>query len=152
MKIEIANFEDLEEILKLQKLSYVSEAELHNDYSIKPLTQTLKEVQEDFKRGIVLKAISKESNNIIGSVRAYSENNVTYIEKLIVHPDYQNNGIGRKLIEGIENYYPNERFELFTSHKSDKNLYLYNKCGYQEFKKEKVSDVFYFIYLRKENY
>jgi len=147
--IKKACFNDLEEILKLQKLAYISEAEIHENYSIKPLKQTLKEVQEDFKKGLILKAMD-ESNKIIGSVRSCKINNIVSIEKLMVHPHYQNKGLGRKLLETIENYYPNENFELFTSHKSEKNLYLYEKLGYKEYKHEKISEDFYFIHLKKE--
>jgi hypothetical protein len=39
MKIEKANYEDLAEILDLQKLAYQSEAQILNDYSIQPLNQ-----------------------------------------------------------------------------------------------------------------
>jgi len=31
------------------------------------------------------------------------------------------------------------RFELFTGFKSEKNLYLYKKIGYREFKEEQVN-------------
>ena len=40
MIVKRASFEDAKEILDLQKLAYVSEAEIYNDYSIPPLTQT----------------------------------------------------------------------------------------------------------------
>ena len=36
-----ALYSDLEEILALQKLAYQSEAELYDDYTIPPLTQSL---------------------------------------------------------------------------------------------------------------
>lgn len=41
MIIERASLEDAKEILELQKLAYVSEAEIYNDYSIPPMMQTL---------------------------------------------------------------------------------------------------------------
>ena len=46
--IERANIEDAKEILDLQKLTYQSEAENYNDYTIPPLTQTLEEIEADF--------------------------------------------------------------------------------------------------------
>lgn len=42
-----ATKKDAEEILKLQKLAYISEAKIYNDYSIPPLTQTLPEVIDE---------------------------------------------------------------------------------------------------------
>ncbi|MDR3000476.1 MAG: hypothetical protein LBU89_04340 [Fibromonadaceae bacterium] len=47
-----AIFEDLAEILALQKLAYLSEAKLHNNYSIKPLLQTLDELEKEFEKNI----------------------------------------------------------------------------------------------------
>jgi len=50
----------------------------------------------------------------------------------------------------IENIFKEcERFELFTGHKSEKNLYLYQKLGYKIFKNEKITDNLSFIYFGK---
>jgi len=148
MGINKAKYEDLAEILNLQKLAYQSEAELLNDYSIQPLTQTLTELQNEFNNGIVLKLI-EENNQIVGSVRAHEENNRVYIGKLIVHPDFQNKGFGIELLNTIESYFEKKTFELFTSSKSEKNLNIYKKNGYKEFRREKGSNNFEFIYLQK---
>lgn len=42
--IEVAQKEDLHAILKLQKESYLSEAILHNEFNIPPLTQTYESI------------------------------------------------------------------------------------------------------------
>jgi len=152
MEIKKAIYEDLSEILNLQKLAYQSEAKLLNDFSIQPLTQTLIELQNEFnknKSGVILKLINEKNNQIIGSVRANEENNRVYIGKLIVHPDYQNKGYGTKLLNTIETYFENKVFELFTSSKSEKNLHLYKKNGYKEFKREKSENNYEFVYLEK---
>ena len=49
MIIEQASAEDAAEILALQKLAYRSEAELYDDYTIPPLTQTLEEMHDDIE-------------------------------------------------------------------------------------------------------
>ncbi len=56
MIIKRASADDLKEILDLQKLAYVSEAEIYKDYSIPPLTQTLEQIQADFDKQLFLKA------------------------------------------------------------------------------------------------
>ena len=48
----------------------------------------------------------------------------------------------------IENIFKSKRFELFTVDKSQKNLYLYQKLGYEMFKTEKIDNI-NFIYLAK---
>ena len=150
MKIEHASKEDLKEILALQKLAYQSEAEMYNDFTIPPLTQTFDEIQQDFSFQIFLKILVQ--NKIIGSVRAYKQNDTCFIGKLIVNPDFQNQGIGTELIKEIEAKFEDiKRYELFTGHKSEKNLYLYQKLGYQQFKKEKIHENLHIIYLEKQN-
>lgn len=149
MIIEQAKKDDLAEILELQKLAYQSQAEIYNEYSIPPLTQTLDEIKEDFTFQIFLKIMI--NNKIIGSVRAYKEKDTCYINRLMVHPDFQNQGIGNKLMVKIESIFKKiNRFELFTGYKSKKNLYLYQKLGYRPFKTEKLSENLYLIYLEKK--
>jgi ribosomal protein S18 acetylase RimI-like enzyme len=149
MEIIEANIEDAELILKLQKLAYISEAEILGDYNIPPLKQTLEEIIEEFKQRLVLKAIVK--NKIIGSVRAHLKNGTCFIGKLIVDPDHQNIGIGTKLTNEIEVRFKHaKRFELFTSSKSQKNIYLYQKLGYNIFKEEKINETLTLVYLDKK--
>jgi hypothetical protein len=51
-----ATVADAPEILALQKLAYLSEAELYKDFTIPPLTQTIEELIADFVRKTFLKA------------------------------------------------------------------------------------------------
>ncbi|MGQ9721967.1 MAG: GNAT family N-acetyltransferase [Candidatus Jordarchaeum sp.] len=148
MKIEYAQIEDMPQILELQKIAYRSEAELHNDFTIPPLTQTLEEIKNDFPNQIFLKAVI--NGKIIGSIRAYKKDETCYIGRLTVHPDYQNQVIGKKLMSEIEAIFKDaKRFELFTGHKSERNFYLYQKGGYKKFKTEKVNENLKLIYMEK---
>ena len=145
---EKATVANAEEILCLQKLSYKSKAELFGDFNIPPLLQTIDEIKEEFERLTFLKTVCEEM--IIGSVRTYFENDTCFIGKLIVHPGYQNRGIGSELLNSAENLFPNaKRYELFTSDKSLRNLYLYEKHGYREFSREKLSEKLTIIFLEK---
>lgn len=148
--IDKAQENDLQEILALQYIAYQSEAKLFNNMDIPPLKQTIDEVYDEFSKGTFLKAVD-EKGVIIGSVRAYQENNTVYIGKLMVHPDMQKKGLGTKLLLAIEAKYPNKRYELFTSTKSISNIKLYEKLGYKIFKKEAISQELQFVYLEKIN-
>ena len=135
ISITKAREEELEKILFLQKSCYLQEAEIYNDYSIPPLKQTLEDISKEFREQLILKM--EYNNNIIGSVRAYLKNETCYIGKLIVDKEYQNRGYGSLLLKTIEKKFINaDRYELFTGYKSTRNLYLYNKLGYNEFKEE----------------
>ena len=147
MIIEKATDSDIEIIFNLQKVAYQSEARRYNDYTLPPLVQTFEEIQADFKRQTVLKAV--DSGKITGSVRAYMADGTCFIGRLIVDPDYWSQGIGTGLMKHIENLFSNAgRFELFTGHKSEEALHIYKKLGYSVFKSEKLK-THTLIYLEK---
>jgi ribosomal protein S18 acetylase RimI-like enzyme len=149
MEVEKATISDAEEILSLQKLAYQSEAEIYNDFNIPPLVQTLEEIKKDFGIQFLLKAVMDEK--IIASVRAHTKEGTCYIGRLIVHPDFQNQGIGTKLMVEIEKIFSTcQRFELFTGARSERNLYLYQKLGYKIFKTAKITDQTTIVYLEKK--
>ena len=56
--------------------------------------------------------------------------------------------LGNCLCE-IEKTCPHQRYELFTSDKSVKNLKLYERLGYIRFKEQNVAPELKFIYLEK---
>ncbi len=94
-----ATIKDAEEILNLQKLGYISEAEIYNDCTIPALTQTLGDLWADFEDQVFLKASAGG--------------------KIIVHPDFQNRGTGTRLMNEIERFFGEaRRFESFTGHGS----------------------------------
>ncbi len=149
--VEKANSKSAEEILTLQKTAYISEAEIIDDFTIPPLHQKYEEILKEFDKQHFLKVVI--NNEIVGSVRAYLENDTCYIGKLIVHPDFQNMGIGTKLLNTAEKEFTNaKRFELFTGEKSEKNLYLYKKNEYIHFRNLKVSEKLTLVFLEKSNH
>lgn len=148
MIIEKATREDLPEILALQKIAYQSEASIYNDFAIAPLTQTLEELRYDFDQHTFLKATDKDL--LIGSVRACIQDKTCYIGRLVVHPDYQNKGVGTHLMKEIEKKFKEaKRFELFTGLRSKRNLYLYQKLGYRLYKAEKLNSHLVLVFLEK---
>jgi len=148
MLIEQATIADAKEILDLQKLAYQSEAAIYNDSTIPPLTQTLEEMCAEFATQTVLKA--SIDGKIIGSVRAWLADDTCYIGRVIVHPDFQNQGIGAKFMQAVENFFPTaKRYELFTGYKSARNLHFYQKLGYRIFKQEDLNENVKLVYLEK---
>jgi ribosomal protein S18 acetylase RimI-like enzyme len=150
VRIAPAQSSDAEEILALQKTAYRSEAELYQDFSIPPLTQSRSDIESEFDRKRFLKATV--DGHVIGSVRGELRNGTCHIERLIVHPGWQNRGIGGKLLRAVEAQFPEaDRFELFTGERSQRNLHLYQKMGYRPFRQHPFNERITLVYLEKKN-
>lgn len=147
LRITEAQESDVPELLRLQRTAYQSEAEIYNDYSIQPLTQTLEQALSEFQDSVVLKAVI--NGDIVGSVRVRENDGTAFIGKLMVLPGYQNKGIGKRLLQAIENECRSKRHELFTGARSEKNIALYKKSGYVEFKMEEAAPGLTFVYMEK---
>lgn len=139
---------DAPRLLYLQKLCYLQEADLYNDYSIPPLTQTIADTLADFEQQVILKI--EENGRIIGSVRGYVADEICFIGKLMVDPLNQNRGLGARLLLAIEHRFVGVKaYELFTGFRSEKNLYLYSKHGYEPYKNEVVHENLSLTFMRK---
>jgi phosphoribosylanthranilate isomerase/ribosomal protein S18 acetylase RimI-like enzyme len=150
IRISPAQADDLPVILTLQKMAYQSEAELNGDYSIPPMTQSMAEIEDEFERTTFLRATA--NGRIIASVRAELRDGTLHIGRLIVHPEWQNRGIGSSLLRAVEERFSTaNRYELFTSDRSERNLYLYRKKGYREIRRERISERVTLVYLEKAN-
>jgi ribosomal protein S18 acetylase RimI-like enzyme len=136
----------LGEILALQQIAYLSEGERYNDFSLPPLLQTLQEITADFDDQLFLKTVV--DGKIVGSVRGYIQKGTCYVGRLIVHADFQDRGMGTRLMDEIESRFPKaERYELFTGQLSAKPLHLYEKRGYKPFRIEKIHEGLTLVYL-----
>ncbi|GGX91349.1 GNAT family N-acetyltransferase [Streptomyces minutiscleroticus] len=150
--ISEATDQDAEQILKLQYLCYQGEAELYGDYGIEPLTQTLASLKEELAGGTVL--VARLGEEVVASVRGRVDASGTaHIGKLIVHPRMQRHGLGGRLLLAVEAKLGAEggarTFELFSGHRSEHNLRLYRKHGYEQVSSERVDDRLTLVTLAK---
>lgn len=129
--IHKATRKDLPDILNLQKIAFEEVALLLDNYNLPPLQQTLEELNKEFEISVVLKYLS-EDNKIVGSVRAFVDvDNVCHVGKLVVDPAYQNQGIGKMLLNEIEKEFPScRKFSLFTGEITPNTRHLYENQGY----------------------
>ena len=133
MVIERAIIDDLVAILVIQKLAYVIQAKIYDDYNIMPLTETLDDFKVDFENKAVYKAVI--DSQIVGAVRVLTDETTCHIGKLCVLPQFHGKGIGTKLLKEVEKIYKYyNRFELFAGSKSVDNIRLYERFGYKKFK------------------
>ncbi len=126
-------FEDLAEILAVQKVAFYAQAVLAEKFTIRPLMTTLEQIQAGFEKYIYRKAVRK--GRIIGAIRGFEQEKTGYIENVIVLPEYQGQGVGSLMMQSIEGCFPQiKRFELFTARASLSNISFYEKSGYHIFR------------------
>lgn len=148
INISPAIIEDAAVLFDLQRRAYQTEAAIYDDFTIPPLVETLDALRDQFRFKCFLKAT--EDDRIVGSVRAVKKEETCCVERLIVHPDYRNRGIGMALLRQIEASHPAAtRFELFTGHKSANNIRLYERLGYRPFRQECVNEKLTMVFLEK---
>lgn len=140
--LRITDESDLEDVLKLQKKTFREVAKLIGNDDLLPLHQTLSQIQGEFEQGVILKYVN-EDNCIIGSVRGYIDScNICHIGKLIVDPNFQNQGVGKALMAEIESQFSLcLKFTLFTGEETPNTLYLYSKMGYQVTEKKILNGI-----------
>ena len=160
MNIQPARQQDLPEILAVQRAAFEAEAQLVNDWNIPPLTQTLDELADDWRKGIMLMAVNADGK-IVGTVRGHKAPDGFYIGRLAVLPQWQGRGMGSALLEAIIDLAQTtptaaeqvptcaNRLVLFTSTKSERNLRLYERFGFRPFKKSTTATGVPLVWLEK---
>jgi GNAT superfamily N-acetyltransferase len=123
---------DAGEVLTVQRAAFVTEAQLHDDVHMAPLTQTLDEVRADIEGSVVLVAV--DGARVVGSVRARELDEYWHFGRLVVAPDRQGEGIGTALIAEIERLAPPHlvAYSVETGPKSVQNVRLYERHGYAQ--------------------
>ncbi|EFF90084.1 MULTISPECIES: GNAT family N-acetyltransferase [Streptomyces] len=132
--ISAATEQDAEQIFRLQYLCFQSEAALYGNYRIAPLVQSLDSVREEVAEDCVF--VARLGEEVVGSVRGrVTEDGAAAIGRLCVHPRLQGHGIGARLLRAAEKALADERgatrFRLHTGHRSEGNLRLYRRVGYE---------------------
>jgi ribosomal protein S18 acetylase RimI-like enzyme len=150
--ISVATEQDAEQIFRLQYLCFQSEAALYGNYRIDPLVQTLDSVRQEVAGDCVF--VARLGEEVVGSVRGkVTEDGAAAIGKLCVHPRLQGHGIGARLLRAAEAALAEERgatrFRLHTGHRSEGNLRLYRKSGYQTVGRSTGADGVELIILEK---
>ncbi|MEH0582006.1 MULTISPECIES: GNAT family N-acetyltransferase [Streptomyces] len=151
--ISVATEQDVEQIFRLQYLCFQSEAALYGNYRIDPLVQSLDSVRQELATDCVF--VARLGDEVVGSVRGrLTEDGAAAIGKLCVHPRLQGHGIGARLLRAAESALAEERgakkFRLFTGHRSEGNLRLYRRVGYETVGTSEGTDGVLMIVLEKQ--
>jgi len=126
--VEVLTARDAGEVLTIQRAAYVGEAMLYDQF-LPPLFETLEEVREVLASDVLVLGV-RDDGRLIGAVRVKPDGEIA---RLTVAPDRQHEGLGTRLLEAAI-----ERGGtwLFTGDRSEANLRLYRRHGFEETHRE----------------
>lgn len=138
------------EILTLQRAAYVTEAPLHGDVNLPPLTQTLTELVAEIESPQVTVWGYRDASRLLASTRIEIAHDVAQLRRTAVAPDVQGRGLGSAFLRWVENLLPASvsAVELFTGEHSEANLRLYRRLGYAEVRRSSVG-AYSLVHMRK---
>ncbi|TDD82332.1 GNAT family N-acetyltransferase [Actinomadura darangshiensis] len=148
--IERAALRDAGELMTVQRAAYVAEAQLYGDPFLPPLVETAEQLEKVLGTdAVVLKAVLE--GRVVGAVRAQFSDHTCLVGRLVVVPDLQGRGIGRRLLAALEDEVAGraDACVLFTGHLSETNLRLYRRLGYAETHRERVAAHLTLVHMRK---
>ncbi len=151
IQIVDASILDAEKILELQKASFLGQAQIYNNFCLPSLVQTIESMRQEFASKSFLKVVFNDQ--IIASVKLQQSGNLVHIDRLIVHPTFQNQGVGTYLMKTLEDKFPDDStFQLFTGEKSERNIHLYTKLGYQVIRREATDHGIVLVHMEKRHH
>ena len=122
---------DAGELLTLQRACWLQEAIANDSLDIPALHESLDDVHADLGRWLTL--VVRAEGRLVASVRGRQEGTTWFVGRLMVAPDLQGLGLGRRLLERIEAAAPDgtESFSLVTGIRSEDNQRMYRRAGYR---------------------
>ncbi len=127
-----AVIEDADILLEIQKKSFQESLELYKDYETNPANESAEKIAYKIRNHFYY--VITADDIMIGGIHAYKkDNNHCYLNRIYIHPDYENKGIGSKAMEFLlyhEDFRDVELWTLDTPHKSYKNHSFYEKLGF----------------------
>jgi tRNA (guanine37-N1)-methyltransferase len=125
---------DAGELYTLQRACWLQEMEANPGVEIPALRESLDDVRRGLGEWTVRVAREPSSGRLVGAVRGRLDRHGEWdIGRIMVAPDLQGRGLGRALLELVQDLAPAEvtTYVLFTGAGSTDNLRMYKKAGFR---------------------
>ncbi len=131
VRITLATPADAQELLVLQRSCWIEEARRNDMWDMPALVETLDDVRAGLAQWQTY--VVRDSGRLIGSVRARLEADTWHIARLMVAPDLWGIGLGRRLLEVVEQAAPQQAVfaQLYTGAHSTETIRMYRRAGYR---------------------
>ena len=149
MKIVKATESDILELYRLQLLTFESEAEMIASRLIPALMESEADYSGTFNQWHTYKMVD-DAGKIIGGIRYQYDAGVVEVGRLMVHPNYRQQGLARKLLVFVDEQCSQDRRVLYTCTKSWINIKLYTKMGYKAVREIQDDTGLSFVYMEKQ--
>ena len=150
MKIELATIQDVPELQELQRKAFGPQCIELGWEDAPPMTESLEHAYEEFAQCTTLK-VKNEDGRIIGSIRGNVTDGSLYMGRLMVLPEYRQQGIGKQLFREIQRLLPHNRAWLCTCKQVPAPYEFYLREGFRPFKSEVVGSGLTWVYMEKSN-
>lgn len=134
LKIELANFSDINEIMIMYKLSFKCLYNKYKDDNTSPYMEDKKTIQKKFVMDNSYYFFIKNNKQKIGMVRIITlpKNNTAEISPILILPEFQRKGFAKNTLNIIYNVFNNYKHWQLSTIKQEKHLVnFYLEVGYQ---------------------
>ena len=131
VEVRLVELADAGELMTLQRACWVQEQQANPGVEIDALTESLDDVLAWIGEGTVL--VARSAGRLVGAVRGRLHGSAWDVGRLMVAPDLHGRGLGRMLLERIQQAAPSgaTSYELFTGAGSLRNQKMYKRAGYR---------------------
>jgi ribosomal protein S18 acetylase RimI-like enzyme len=139
------------EVVTLQRAAFLRDAQLYNDPFMPSLTQSVDEIRAEIGDPDIVFLLARLGPRLVGSVRARKLDDRWYVWRLMSAPDLEGRGIGRLLMDELEQRANGVvgLFELSTGSKSASNIAWYERLGYEIVDEHEASPTLQVVTMRK---
>ena len=148
MRIELATIQDVPELQELQHKAFGPQCIELGWEDAPPMTESLEHAYEEFAQCMTLK-VKNEDGRIIGSIRGNVTDGSLYMGRLMVLPEYRQQGIGKLLFREIQRLLPHNRAWLCTCKQVPAPYEFYLREGFRPYKDEIVGPGLTWVYMEK---